>query len=99
MGDHHLHRLQLLILWRDGAHLVGHLIAGHWHILAFNTAEGKLQLRVNHINTLTLLQLILIFSITIIIGARDTSWWLFFKRAHHPPKLEVDFWLPCSKIL
>lgn len=58
MGNHHLHRLKLLVLRGDGAHLVGDLVACHGNILAFNTVEGKLQLIINHINILTLLQLI-----------------------------------------
>lgn len=33
LGKHHLHGLELLVLGRDGAHLVGHLVAFHWHVL------------------------------------------------------------------
>lgn len=33
LGEHHLHGLELLVLGRDRAHLVGHLVAFHWHVL------------------------------------------------------------------
>lgn len=33
LGEHHLHGLELLVLGWDGAHLVGHLVAFHWHVL------------------------------------------------------------------
>lgn len=89
VGDHHLHRLQLLVLRRDGAHLVGDLVACHRNVLAFDTAEGKLQLIINDIKTLTLLQLVYVFIIMIILAAQDTSG--SFYRAHHLPKIEVDF--------
>lgn len=58
MGNHHLHRLKLLVLRRDGAHLVSDLVACHGNILAFDTVERTLRLIINHTNTLTLLQLI-----------------------------------------
>lgn len=48
MGNHHLHRLKLLILWRDGAHLVGDLVACHRNVLAFDTGERKIQLIIDH---------------------------------------------------
>lgn len=47
MGDHHLHRLKLLVLRRDGAHLVGDLIACHRNVLSFDAVERKLQLIIN----------------------------------------------------
>lgn len=34
--EHHLHSLELLILGRDGAHLVGHFVAFHWHVLSLD---------------------------------------------------------------
>lgn len=33
LGEHHLHSLELLVLGRDRAHLVGHLVAFHRHVL------------------------------------------------------------------
>lgn len=41
VSDHHLHCLQLLVLGRDGAHLVGDLVACHGNVLAFNAVEGS----------------------------------------------------------
>lgn len=38
VGDDHLHGLQLLVLGRDGTHLVGDLVAFHRHVLPFHTA-------------------------------------------------------------
>lgn len=39
VSDHHLHCLQLLVLGRDGAHLVGDLVACHGNVLAFNVRD------------------------------------------------------------
>lgn len=39
MGNHHLHRLKLLVLRRDGAHLVSDLVACHGNILAFDIGD------------------------------------------------------------
>lgn len=36
----HVYRLRLLQLWRNGAEMVGHLVAGNGNILAFD-AEKK----------------------------------------------------------
>lgn len=33
LGEHHLHSLELLVLGRDGTHLIGHLVALHRHVL------------------------------------------------------------------
>lgn len=33
LGEHHLHGLEFLVLGWDGAHLVGHLVAFHGHVL------------------------------------------------------------------
>lgn len=41
VSDHHLHCLQLLVLGRDGAHLVGDLVACHGNVLAFNAVGGS----------------------------------------------------------
>lgn len=41
VGDDHLHSLQLLILGRDRAHLIGDLVAFHRNILPFYTAGEK----------------------------------------------------------
>lgn len=38
--DDHLHGLQLLVLGRDGAHLIGDLVAFHGDVLPFHTAGG-----------------------------------------------------------
>lgn len=38
VGDDHLHGLQLLVLGRDGTHLVGDLVAFHRHVLPFHAA-------------------------------------------------------------
>lgn len=73
VGDHHLHCLQLLVLGRDGAHLVGDLVACHGNVLAFNAVGGKLGLAVDHINARSLLQLTDIFIIIVILGAQSTS--------------------------
>lgn len=42
VGDHHLHRLDLLVLGRDGTHLVCDLVSFHRHILAVDTARGNM---------------------------------------------------------
>lgn len=39
VGDDHLHGLQLLVLGRDGTHLVGNLIAFHGDILPFHIGD------------------------------------------------------------
>lgn len=39
VGDNDLHSLQLLILGRDGAHLIGDLVAFHWDILPFHIRD------------------------------------------------------------
>lgn len=36
LGEHHLHGLELLVLGRNGAHLVGHLVTLHWNVLPFD---------------------------------------------------------------
>lgn len=41
VGDDHLYSLQLLILGRDRAHLIGDLVAFHWNIFPFHTAGEK----------------------------------------------------------
>lgn len=41
VGYSHLHSLDLLVFWRDGADLVAHLVAFHWHILALNAEGGQ----------------------------------------------------------
>lgn len=40
LGEHHLHSLELLVLGWDGAHLVGHLVAFHGHVLPLD-AGGR----------------------------------------------------------
>lgn len=46
--DDHLHGLQLLVLGRDGAHLVGDLVAFHRHVLPFHAAEWGKALSAQH---------------------------------------------------
>lgn len=41
LGEHHLHGLELLVLGRDRAHLVGHLVAFHWHVLPLDAGGGR----------------------------------------------------------
>lgn len=41
LGEHHLHGLELLVLGRDGAHLVGHLVAFHRHVLPLDAGGGR----------------------------------------------------------
>lgn len=41
MGYGHLHRLDLLVLRRDGAHLVAHFITFHRHVLALDAAGDR----------------------------------------------------------
>lgn len=48
VGNHDLHGLKLLVLRRNGAHLVGDLVACHGNILAFNAVGRKLQLIITH---------------------------------------------------
>ena len=40
VGDHHLHCLDLLVLGRDGAHLVRDFISFHGHVFPINTVRG-----------------------------------------------------------
>lgn len=47
MGDHHIDRLDLLVLGRDGAHLVRDLISFHRHVLSLNAIEEKIQTQSN----------------------------------------------------
>lgn len=39
VGDHHIDRLDLLVLGRDGAHLVRDLISFHRHVLSLNVRD------------------------------------------------------------
>lgn len=39
VGDGHLHRLDLLLLGRDGADLVAHLVALQRHVLALDAGK------------------------------------------------------------
>ena len=41
LGEHHLHGLELLVLGRDRAHLVGHLVAFHRHVLPLDAGAGR----------------------------------------------------------
>lgn len=43
VGDNDFHSLQLLILGRDGAHLIGDLVAFHWDILPFHTTGAQIK--------------------------------------------------------
>ena len=45
VGDDHLHGLQLLVLGRDGAHLIGDLVAFHGDILPLHAAGRGEKLR------------------------------------------------------
>ena len=41
LGEHHLHSLELLVLGRDRAHFVGHLVAFHRHVLPLDAGAGR----------------------------------------------------------
>lgn len=41
VGYGHLHSLDLLVLGRDGADFVAHLVAFHRHVLALNAEGGQ----------------------------------------------------------
>lgn len=41
VGDHHLHRLDLLVLRRDGAHLVRDLVPLHGHIFPIDAVRSE----------------------------------------------------------
>lgn len=45
VGNDHLHGLYLLVLGRDGAHLVGDLVAFHWDILPFHVGDVQKDVR------------------------------------------------------
>lgn len=45
VGDDHFHGLELLVLGRDGAHLVGDLVAFHWDVLPFHIGDVQKDIR------------------------------------------------------
>lgn len=45
VGDDHLHGLQLLVLGRDGAHLIGDLVAFHGDVLPFHIRDVQEDVR------------------------------------------------------
>lgn len=47
VGDHHVDRLDLLVLGGDGAHLVRDLVPLHRHVLSLNAAQ-ETQSQIQH---------------------------------------------------